>query len=200
MGGWGRCGRAAHASMQRHRRYGAVRHRGDGLGPLPMPLPRLPAVSARQRDVGGGCSHRRLRLGARGRERPCLEKPDAERGANSCAVCGAALPGRDDPAHNFVPAGLRPSDIEGVGIRHHIFTGSKARWDVIRVEGRQHDRACGEGCLAAGRRRSARRPERREGPLGGVSRHRAVLREFHAAPQKTPLTFCGAAFISCHTG
>ena len=69
------------------------------------------------------------------------KKPGAEWEANFCAICGSAVPGRNDPAQMFVPAGLLPGDLEGVAIRHHIFTGSKAVWDEICDGGKQHDGA-----------------------------------------------------------
>lgn len=66
-------------------------------------------------------------------------EPDAEWEANFCRVCGFALPGRNDSGTMFVPAGLLPGDVEGVEVKHHIFVGSKASWDVIGDAGKQHE-------------------------------------------------------------
>lgn len=67
------------------------------------------------------------------------KKPDADWEANFCAICGSSLPGRNDPARMFVPAGILPADTDGLDVRHHIFVGSRACWDVIGDTGRQHD-------------------------------------------------------------
>jgi len=66
-------------------------------------------------------------------------KPDADWDANFCRICGSALPGRNDSRTMFVPAGLLPDDVEGIEVKHHIFVGSKARWDKIGDAGKQHE-------------------------------------------------------------
>lgn len=66
-------------------------------------------------------------------------KPNAEWESNFCVVCGSSLPGKNDDAHMFVPAGLLPGDIEGLEVKHHIFVGSKARWVEIGDAGKQHE-------------------------------------------------------------
>lgn len=66
------------------------------------------------------------------------QKPDADWESNFCSICGSALPGQNDPARMFVPAGLLAGDIDGLQIAHHIFVGSKADWDVIGDAGKQH--------------------------------------------------------------
>lgn len=67
------------------------------------------------------------------------KKPDADWEANFCAICGSALPGKNDNERMFVPAGMLPNDIEGLKVSHHIFTGSKASWDEIGDAGTRHD-------------------------------------------------------------
>ncbi len=66
------------------------------------------------------------------------QKPDADWEANFCTMCGSAVPGENDPTRMFIPAGLLPHDLDGVQVKHHIFVGSKARWDVIGDDGQQH--------------------------------------------------------------
>jgi len=70
-------------------------------------------------------------------------KPDADWEANFCAICGSSLPGRNDDERTFVPAGLLPPDIETLTVGHHIFVGSKAPWDEIGDNGKQHENAFG---------------------------------------------------------
>ena len=67
------------------------------------------------------------------------KKPDADWESNFCSVCGSSLPGKNDEAHMFVPAGLLPDDVENLEVAHHIFVGSKANWDEIGDAGNQHD-------------------------------------------------------------
>ena len=71
------------------------------------------------------------------------KKPDVDWEANFCSVCGSAVPGRNDPAHMFVPAGLLPDGTQPLSVKHHIFVGSKAAWDVIGDDGKQHLGAIG---------------------------------------------------------
>ena len=68
-------------------------------------------------------------------------KPDADWDANFCATCGSSLPGKNDEERMFIPAGLLPSEFEGLKVGHHIFVDSKARWDVICDDGKQHKEA-----------------------------------------------------------
>ena len=67
------------------------------------------------------------------------KKPDADWESNFCSVCGSSLPGKNDEARMFVPAGLLPGDVETLKVAHHIFVGSKANWDEIGDAGVQHD-------------------------------------------------------------
>lgn len=58
-----------------------------------------------------------------------------------CPTCGSAVPQRL-PAHQrfWVPVGLMDAD-PGVPLKHHIHVNSKAAWDVLDAQTRQH----GEG-------------------------------------------------------
>ena len=65
-------------------------------------------------------------------------KPDAQWQAWFCRICGSALPGKNDDAHMFVPAGLLSEGAEESRVAHHIWVGSKAGWDEIGGSGKQH--------------------------------------------------------------
>ena len=67
------------------------------------------------------------------------KKPDVDWEANFCAVCGSALPGRNSDSTMFVPAGLLPDEAGPLEVRHHIFVGSRAKWDHIADGGKTHE-------------------------------------------------------------
>ena len=71
------------------------------------------------------------------------KKPDADWQTWYCRDCGARLPGENDAARMFVPAGALSEGGEGLRVAHHIFVGSKAPWDVIGDDGKQHLEAFG---------------------------------------------------------
>ena len=58
-----------------------------------------------------------------------------------CRICGSPLPGENDSARMFVPAGLITSGGEKLKVAHHLWVGSKAAWDVIGDAGKQHHEA-----------------------------------------------------------
>ena len=58
-----------------------------------------------------------------------------------CRTCGSPLPGANDPARMFVPAGLIDQGGESLRVAHHIWVGSKAVWDEIGDTGKQHREA-----------------------------------------------------------
>jgi hypothetical protein len=66
------------------------------------------------------------------------KKPDADWESWWCRVCGSALPGRNDPARMFVPAGLIDEGGDALKVAMHIYVGSKAAWEVIGDDGVQH--------------------------------------------------------------
>ncbi|MEO1041233.1 MAG: GFA family protein [Pseudomonadota bacterium] len=72
------------------------------------------------------------------------KKPDADWMSYFCRVCGSALPGSNDPDRMFVPAGLLTEGTENLRVAHHIWVGSKAPWDTICDDGRQHQEAFGQ--------------------------------------------------------
>lgn len=55
-----------------------------------------------------------------------------------CRICGAPVPGENDPRTMFAPAGSLTSGGEGLRVAHHVHVGSRAPWDVIGDDGRQH--------------------------------------------------------------
>ena len=54
-----------------------------------------------------------------------------------CRRCGSPLPGVNDRARMFVPAGLLEEG-HGLAVTDHIWVSSKASWDVPGDEGRVH--------------------------------------------------------------
>jgi hypothetical protein len=65
-------------------------------------------------------------------------KPGADWHAFFCRVCGSAVPGENDPDTMFAPAGTITQGGEALRVRHHVWVGSKAPWDEIGDDGRQH--------------------------------------------------------------
>jgi hypothetical protein len=66
------------------------------------------------------------------------QKPGTDWHAYFCRVCGSAVPGENDPHTMFAPAGSITQGGEGLEVRHHVWVGSKAPWDRIGDDGRQH--------------------------------------------------------------
>jgi hypothetical protein len=55
-----------------------------------------------------------------------------------CSVCGSPVPGENDPQRMFAPAGCITEGGEQLKVLHHIWVGSKARWDEIGDAGKRH--------------------------------------------------------------
>ena len=72
-------------------------------------------------------------------------KPDADWQSWFCRICGSSVPGRNDSARMFIPAGLITEGGENLRVAHHIWVGSKAPWDEIGDAGKQHRDAFGTG-------------------------------------------------------
>ena len=66
------------------------------------------------------------------------KKPGADWQCWFCRECGSPLPGANDPSRTFVPAGSITEGGEGLRVAHHIWVGSKAAWDEIGDDGKQH--------------------------------------------------------------
>ncbi len=58
-----------------------------------------------------------------------------------CRICGSPVPGWNDPTRMFVPAGSLTQGGEALRVIHHIWVGSKAAWDEIGDDGKQHAEA-----------------------------------------------------------
>lgn len=78
----------------------------------------------------------------RGQERIATwKKPNTDWQKWFCSICGSPLPGENDPARMFVPAGCLTSGGDDLRVVHHIWVGSRAVWDEISDSGKQHDEA-----------------------------------------------------------
>lgn len=73
------------------------------------------------------------------------KKPDADWEGWFCQICGSTLPGRNDDTKLYVPVGLITEGSENLRVAHHIFTHSRAAWDEIGDNGKQHPHAFGSG-------------------------------------------------------
>jgi hypothetical protein len=71
------------------------------------------------------------------------KKPDADWEMWFCRTCGSPVPGMNDEARMFVPAGLIVDGGESLKVIHHIWVDSKAPWDEIGDSGKQHREAFG---------------------------------------------------------
>lgn len=69
------------------------------------------------------------------------EKPGHDWQIWFCSTCGSQLPGDNDKSTKFVPAGLLLDDNEELKVIHHIWVDSKASWDEIGDNGKQHPEA-----------------------------------------------------------
>lgn len=65
-------------------------------------------------------------------------KPGADWQTWFCRTCGSPLPGINDDKRMFVPAGLISEGGESLAVIHHIWVDSRAPWDEIGDEGKQH--------------------------------------------------------------
>lgn len=69
------------------------------------------------------------------------KKPNADWQAWFCKICGSPVPGKNNAATMFVPAGSITHGGDSLRVIHHVWVGSKAVWDEIGDSGAQH----GEG-------------------------------------------------------
>jgi hypothetical protein len=75
----------------------------------------------------------------RGQEHIAMwKKPNTNWETWFCSVCGSPVPGENDPAKMFVPAGSIMQGGDALRVAHHIWVGSKAVWDEIGDKGQQH--------------------------------------------------------------
>ncbi len=71
------------------------------------------------------------------------QKPGHDWQSNFCGKCGSAVPGASDPTRMFIPAGAITEGADKLAVAHHIWVDSRASWDVIGDEGKQHGCAFG---------------------------------------------------------
>ncbi|QFU24082.1 GFA family protein [Shewanella eurypsychrophilus] len=72
-------------------------------------------------------------------------KPNHDWQTSFCTQCGSSLPGKNDDARMYIPAGLlsNDTDTDNLKVAHHIWVDSKANWDEIAGGGIQHPEAFG---------------------------------------------------------
>lgn len=66
------------------------------------------------------------------------KKPGADWQSWFCSICGSAVPGENDAASMYVPAGSITQGGDALKVIRHIWVGSKAAWDEIGDAGQQH--------------------------------------------------------------
>ena len=69
------------------------------------------------------------------------KKPAADWQVWFCKICGSPVPGINDETRMFIPAGLITTGGDALAVAHHIWVGSKARWDRIGDDGQCHETA-----------------------------------------------------------
>lgn len=65
-------------------------------------------------------------------------RPGSELQRHFCNTCGSALPGANDDRTMFIPAGSITKGGKDLQVAHHIWTESRACWDVIGDDGKKH--------------------------------------------------------------
>ncbi len=60
-----------------------------------------------------------------------------------CKTCGSPLPGENDDKQVYVPVGLLNSVDDKLNVVHHLWTNSKASWEIICDTGTQHPEGYG---------------------------------------------------------
>lgn len=65
-------------------------------------------------------------------------KPNSQWETWFCRTCGSRVPGHNDATRMFVPAGTLLDAVPELKVIHHIWVGSKADWDEIGDQGKQH--------------------------------------------------------------
>lgn len=71
------------------------------------------------------------------------KKPGADWQTWFCRTCGSPVPGENDAATMFAPAGTLSQGAESLRVLHHVWVGSKAPWDEIGDAGLQHPEGFG---------------------------------------------------------
>ncbi|WP_100643432.1 GFA family protein [Alteromonas facilis] len=66
------------------------------------------------------------------------KKPQHDWLTHFCDVCGSPLPGKNDEHHSYIPVSLLDNGHENLTVKHHVFVDSKAHWEIIGDNGKQH--------------------------------------------------------------
>ncbi|KZN61729.1 GFA family protein [Pseudoalteromonas luteoviolacea] len=67
------------------------------------------------------------------------QKPEHDWVCSFCTACGSSLPGENDEQRMYIPAGLISNEyLQGSSVTHHLWVESKACWDKIGDDGKQH--------------------------------------------------------------
>jgi hypothetical protein len=66
------------------------------------------------------------------------KKPDSEWQTWFCRTCGSPVPGENNAATMFAPAGCIVEGGDALRVAHHVWVGSRAVWDEIGDAGKQH--------------------------------------------------------------
>ncbi|WP_318837944.1 GFA family protein [Neiella holothuriorum] len=69
-------------------------------------------------------------------------KPGHDWHTHFCQTCGSPLPGADSEKAMYVPVGLLDEQ-DRLKVAHHIWVDSKAGWELIGDNGKQHPQAFG---------------------------------------------------------
>lgn len=70
-------------------------------------------------------------------------KPNHDWHTFFCKICGSTLPGGNDETKMYIPVGTLSSGHENLKVVHHLYTKSKASWEVIKDSGKQHPNGFG---------------------------------------------------------
>lgn len=71
-------------------------------------------------------------------------KPNHDWETSFCTVCGSPLPGKNDENASYIPVSLLDSGDEHLKIQGHLFVDSKAPWEEIADNAKQHKNNFGE--------------------------------------------------------
>ncbi|GAA5214687.1 GFA family protein [Corallincola platygyrae] len=70
-------------------------------------------------------------------------KPGHDWQTRFCKTCGSTLPGDNDDERMYVPVGTLIEGADNLKVAHHIWVDSKADWEEIGDDGKQHPKAFG---------------------------------------------------------
>jgi len=71
-------------------------------------------------------------------------KPNHDWETSFCINCGSPLPGKNDENASYIPVSLLDSGYENLKVQGHLFVNSKAPWEEIAGNAKQHKNNFGE--------------------------------------------------------